>query len=74
MLISICAPCHNRTYDLKKVLPTWIEAANASPPVEMVVLDYNSPDDLQSYMEEMKKVPLAEGNSLLCPKYTGRNY
>lgn len=73
MLISICAPCHNRTYDLKKALPTWIEAANASPPVEIVVLDYNSPDDLQEYIETMKD-KLTEGNLLKCPKYTERNY
>lgn len=66
MKISICVPCHNRTYDLKKALPTWIDAANASPPVEIVVLDYNSPDDLQEYIKGMGNV--------LCPKYTGRNY
>lgn len=65
MLISICAPCHNRTYDLKKTLPTWIEAAKASPPVEIVVLDYNSPDDLQEYAKSM---------GIECPKYTDRNY
>lgn len=65
MLISICAPCHNRTYDLKKSLPTWIAAANASPPVEIIVLDYNSPDDLQDYIKDKE---------VLCPKYTGRDY
>lgn len=51
---------------MKKTLPTWIDAANASPPVEIVVLDYNSPDDLQEYI---KSFP-----SVRCPKYTGRNY
>lgn len=74
MLISLCAPCHNRTYDLKIALPTWIEAANFSPPAEIIVLNYNSPDDLEEYMEKMQSVHLAEGNSLVHLKYTGRNY
>lgn len=65
MLISICVPCHNRTYDLKKTLPSWMDAARVSLPVEIVVLDYNSPDDLQEYAKSM---------GVLCPKYTGRNY
>jgi len=72
--ISLCVAIHNRNYDFKKVLPGWIKAANASPPVEIVVLDYNSPDDLEEYMESMKAIPLAEGNSLCHYKYTGKDY
>ena len=71
-LISICIPCHNRTYDLKKVMPSLIAAANASPPVEIVILDYNSPDDLQEYIKV--KTPLEEGNRLICVKYGGVDY
>ena len=74
MLISICAPCHNRTHDLKKALPTWIEAANASPPVEIVVLDYNSPDDLQEYFLKCCWGTLAEGNSVRLVRYAGRDH
>ena len=40
----------NRTYDLKKTLPLTIQAADASPPVEIVVLNYNSKDDLEDYI------------------------
>lgn len=74
MKISLCVPIHNRNYDFKNVLPTWIKAANASPPVEIVVLNYNSPDDLEEYMDSMKTVQLAEGNSLQHYKYLYKNY
>jgi len=74
VLISICIPCHNRTYDLKKVMPSLIAAANASPPVEIVILDYNSPDDLQEYIEEARKIRLEKGNKLTCVKYSGVDY
>lgn len=74
MIISLCVPCHNRTYDLKVALPTWICAANASPPVEIVILNYNSPDDLETYILDMQKEALKDGNVLVYKKYTGRNY
>ena len=74
-LISICIPCHNRTYDLKKIMPSLIKAANASPPVEIMILDYNSPDDLEKYIEEVKETTYFEGRSRLTyAKYTGRDY
>jgi glycosyltransferase involved in cell wall biosynthesis len=72
--ISICAPCHNRTHDLKIVLPSWIKAANASPPVEIVILDYNSPDDLQEYFLKCCWGIPVEGNSIRLVRYAGRNY
>lgn len=75
MLISICIPCHNRAYDLKQILPRLIEIANASPPVEIAVLDYNSPDDLHELMERtLAGAMLAGGNLLTYRKYTGRSY
>jgi glycosyltransferase involved in cell wall biosynthesis len=75
MLISICIPCHNRTYDLKKIMPSLIAAANASPPVEIMILDYNSPDDLSSFMLHTKGVTkFVGGSALSCKKYTGRDY
>ena len=72
-LISIQVPCHGRTYDLKKAFQSWVDSANASPPVEIVVLDYNSPDDLEEYMEYAKTIPLASGNSIVHAKYRGVN-
>lgn len=77
-LISICIPCHNRTHDLKKIMPSLIQAANASPPVEISILDYNSPDDLEDYIEWVKvTLPpqwLEMGNRLAYLKYVGRDY
>ncbi|HEY5549740.1 MAG TPA: glycosyltransferase [Candidatus Saccharimonadales bacterium] len=55
MLISFCIPCMNRTYDLKKTMPYLTAAAKASPPVEVVILDYNSVDDLEDYIKSVKQ-------------------
>lgn len=76
VLISFCIPCMNRTHDLKKTMPSLVAAANASPPVEIAVLDYNSQDDLAVYM---KKILLAEAALdrnvwVLYNKYTGRDH
>jgi glycosyltransferase involved in cell wall biosynthesis len=74
MLISYCIPCMNRTYDLKKTLPLTIQAANESPPVEIVVVNYNSKDDLDEYMIGVDGERLESGNLLTYKKYTGREY
>ena len=74
MLISYCIPCMNRTYDLKKTLPLTIQAANQSPPVEIVVLDYNSQDDLRDYFfDTFDTTELAEGNFLEYKRYGARD-
>ncbi len=73
-LISLCIPVHNRTYDLKKTMPYIIEAANASPPVEIAVLDYNSPDDLARYIEAVNHVMFGNDVSMIYHKYTGKIY
>jgi hypothetical protein len=49
-LISFCIPAMNRTSDLRRTLPLSIEAAKASPPVEIAVLDYNSSDGLAMFL------------------------
>ena len=64
----------NRTYDLKKTLPLVIQAANESPPVEIVILDYNSKDDLAEYMMGVDGERLESGNLLTYKHYTGREY
>lgn len=75
MIISICIPCMNRTYDLKKTLPLVIQAANQSPPVEIVVLNYNSQDDLDDYMDYMlDDWHDGDCHSLTYKKYTGRDH
>ena len=52
-IISILMPCKNRTHDLKKTLPHIMDAGALSPPVEYLILDYGSDDDLKEYAEEM---------------------
>ena len=72
--ISYCIPCMNRTHHLKKVMPSIIEAANYSPPVEILVLDYNSTDDIDEYMASLRSVQLAEGNDITYLKYSKNKY
>lgn len=67
-LISLCVPVHNRTFDLKMVMSGWIEAANNSPPVEIAILDYNSPDDLYEYIQSLNN------QNIIYRKYSGRSY
>jgi glycosyltransferase involved in cell wall biosynthesis len=64
-LISLCIPCMNRLHDLKKTLPLTLIAAQASPPAEVVVLDYNSSDGLNEYAQD-KPITFAS--------YTGREH
>lgn len=71
MLISLCTPNMGRTHDLRQVMPGRLEAAWASPPVEIVVVNYNSRDDLETYIQGLKMPP---GVSLNYRKYTGRDY
>lgn len=65
-LISLCVPVMNRLSDVQQTLPTWIAAAEASPPVELCVLDYNSSDGLQEYLQAIECVTYR--------RYTGRAY
>ncbi len=39
-VLSYCVPCHRRLDDLQQALPSVIAAANASAPVELVIVDY----------------------------------
>ena len=73
--ISFCIPCHNRTYDLEKSMGYLIESANASPPVEIMILDYNSPDYLADYIKQvLDSKSLNPENILSYCKYQGQNY
>lgn len=47
-LISYTVPCHKRETDLRRTLPSVIVAANAAPPVEIVIVDYGHPTPLTS--------------------------
>ena len=57
---------------MKVALPTMIKAANASPPVEIVIINYNSDDDLDDYIKSVTE--LIAPNTLVYKKYTGRKY
>lgn len=71
MLISLCTPVMNRTQDLRKSMHARILAARLSPPIEFVILDYNSRDDLAEYVGSLE---LPDGIKLTYAKYEGRNY
>ena len=45
-LVSYTLPCHKREADLRATLPSVIVAANAAPPVEIVIVDYGHPGTL----------------------------
>lgn len=62
----------NRTDDLRWVMPRLLAAASVSPPVEIVVLDYNSQDGLADYMAVVCSI--VHGASVLYWRYEGRDY
>ena len=72
--VSICIPCMNRVYDLKQTMPHLINAANASPPVEIAVLDYNSKDKLRQYMNGIIKTADLNEVSIIYTRYEGRDH
>lgn len=49
-LISYTVPVHKRLADLERALPRIIAAANASPPVQIVIVDYGDQPDLHPYV------------------------
>lgn len=69
--ISLCIPAMNRLEDLIAAMPRMIKAANASPPVEVALLNYNSTDDLEAYVQTLKDYPLHPLNRIIYSKYTG---
>lgn len=73
MLISICIPCHKREDDLRAVLPSIVAAANANPPVEVVIVDYANPE-LLTFQPMFQQQPLDPENAALVSVYRGRNH
>jgi len=65
----------NRTYDLKETMPFLIEAANYSYPTEIMILDYNSQDDLAEYIQEVRRnTVFMDSSRLSYVKYDKRDY
>ena len=68
MLISLCTPVMNRLDDLRQVMPARIAEANASPPVELCILDCSSTDGLQDYMNELVRIARVAADSYITYK------
>jgi N-terminal domain of galactosyltransferase len=66
--ISYMIPCKERLYNLVKTLPSVLGAAACSPPVEVIVCDYNSRDATSSYVGGL------DSPQLKLIRYTGRDY
>jgi len=65
----------NRTDDLKRVMSYRLDAAERSMPIEFVILDYNSQDDLRDFvMGELSRHCDAAGILLTYRKFMARNY
>jgi hypothetical protein len=65
----------NRAYDLKEIMPSLINSANRSPPVEILVLDYNSTDDLAEFIgKTMSLTEFNNGSGISYYKYDKRDY
>lgn len=78
-LLSLCIPCMNRTNELIAVMPTIAKAANASPPVEVSILDYNSEDGLHKFIHNHSLDELGfdlqqGGNQVTYRRVDGRPY
>jgi GT2 family glycosyltransferase len=71
MLISYMVACKGRAKYLRNTLPTVIATANASPPVELVIVDYDSPDDLDDVVYSLKDT-LQHPNYITYVKVSGK--
>ena len=67
MIISFCIPVMNRLHDLRCTLFRTLAAAEASPPVEVAILDYNSSDGLEAYVCQY-------GSQITYTRYQGREH
>jgi hypothetical protein len=69
MTITWTIPCHRRVKDLASTLPQVIAAANAHPPVEIVLLDYANPEPLPRWEQVM-----IGSSTLRVVTYRGRDH
>ncbi len=74
MLISLCTAIKNRLDDLRQVMPARIAAANASPPVEIAILDCGSTDGLPEYMDELIDIARLDHGNFITYKRIEREY
>lgn len=62
MLLSYTLPCHSRQADLVAALPSVVLAANQSPPVQIVVVDYGHKDHPLEVVLEPLRAALTDGS------------
>ncbi len=67
MIISYCIPYRDRSDDLNQALPTVIRAAELSPPVEIVILDYGSQKELNLGIDYSEESPKFSLKIIKCP-------
>lgn len=68
-VLSYTIPCHGREADLCQALPVVVAAANVSPPVEIVLVDYACTPPLA---ETLPAVDLGPGVTFTLRRYSGR--
>lgn len=71
-LISFAVPCFNRAHDVAFTMPYLVRAGDASPPVEIVYLDYGSTDGLFSTV--MSTPAPSRATNVLYRRYPGPGY
>jgi len=60
-LISLCTTCKGRAHHLKETLPLNMRDNGDDPAVEFLILDYDSPDDLQAWVHRELKSQIEAG-------------
>ncbi len=75
MTLTIAIPCHSRLEDLLLSLGSIVAAANASPPVELLIIDYGGAVDIAAALEApLQACPLDSPNTLRVVQYRKRKY
>lgn len=69
--ISYCIPCHKRIDDLLSCMNCIVAAANASPPIEIVIIDYGDQPPIAPLLEGYR-AQLHPNNSLIIREYRHR--
>jgi glycosyltransferase involved in cell wall biosynthesis len=72
MRISLCTTCHNRAYQFKQVFDQNLSAVLNDADVEWVILNYNSNDDLDSFM--LSRLSDANGKIVYAREKTAQSW
>jgi hypothetical protein len=72
VLISFCTACHNRLHQFREVFEENLRIVMDSPDTEWAILNYNSTDDLHSFM--LDQLPRAQGRLIYARESSGRRW